>query len=109
MPRTTTPRSSSIPTAYASRSRTFDRSAAGGRSIGIRVEDLVRRREGKAERFGHAAVGDPAVVDVDRSGEWRILARGLFETLIGDRQRIGKGRVGERIGGGVRHDARHVR
>ena len=88
--------------------------------VGSRALDgAVALRGGQAERLrdryvlhahslGDGGVGDRAAGHVDAGPEAGILGEGALDAVVGEREDVGKGRVGERVGRGDRHGSRHV-
>src|SRR3954449_1904967 len=67
---------------------------AGG---GALLERLLEAGVLVAGRIGDRRVGDPAVGDVDARAQARVQAHGLLQPVVRERQRVGHGRVGERV------------
>ena len=93
------------------------------RAIGLRQDvvlqpgTLVERHEDRgqrgpgpvADRLAHGCVGELPGMGVETQGERVVVAAGLLPALVGQRHGVRHRGVGQRVGRGDRHRARHVR
>src|SRR5215211_5915283 len=72
------------------------------------VEHLFDRGVLDANSLGDGRVGDPAVGDVDAEAKPRVASRRSRHAMVGEREHVRQGRVGERVSRGDRYGTRHV-
>ena len=86
--------------------------AAGRRLRRCRRRAIAEHQLGRAysapDPLGDGRVGDLAAGDVDPELQPGVAARRLGHPEVGEREHVGQGRVGERVGRGDRHRAGHV-
>ena len=86
-----------------------DRPPAVGSDAGRQRKHRLQRDGLDADRLADRAVGELAGVGVEAEREAVVVAAGLLPALVGQRDGVRHGRVGQGVGRGVGHRARHVR